>query len=63
MSGFRTRLQGDTLAAIQARQLALEAQMKTDSKAAAIKVVRHHSEKKEWTEDDTANVLGALGLT
>lgn len=60
--GFRTGLHGDTLVALQQRQLALEAQMKQGAKAAASRVIKRHSKKKEWPEGDLEEVLGALGL-
>lgn len=63
MSQFNTRMSGDTLVALQQRQMALEANMKMNAKDAATKVVERHGKKHEWTEEDLAAVMGALGLT
>lgn len=53
---------GDTLAALQAKQLAQEAQLKMNARISAAKVVTFHSKKKKWPEGDLDEVLGALGL-
>ena len=61
MSHFRTGGQG-TLAAIQARQMALESRLKEDSRAVAARIVETHSVREKWPEEDVTEVLSALGL-
>ena len=51
-----------TLAAIQARQHALEQQLKEDSREVAVRVIEQHGTRKEWPEGDMDEVLYALGL-
>jgi hypothetical protein len=62
MTTWKTHLVGGTLAALQARQMALEAQMKVNAKDAASRVVQRHGKDKGWSEEDIKNVMGALGL-
>ena len=61
MSHFRTGGQG-TLAAIQARQMALESRLKEDSRAVAARIVEDHGAREKWPEEDVTEVLSALGL-
>jgi len=53
---------GDTLAALQQAQLALECQLKESARTRAQRVVRFQSQKHDWPEEDLEEVLGALGL-
>lgn len=62
MSDFRTGIQGGTLSALHARQVALDNQLKKDSRAAAARCVEKFSSDHDWPGEDVTVVLQALGL-
>lgn len=62
MSHFKTTTQGSTSAAIQARQMALENQLREDSRTVAARVIETHGTRNQWPKEDVSEVLSALGL-
>lgn len=52
----------DTYAALQRAQLEREKQLKTTEREAAGRVMERHAQRNNWTEEDVAEVRGALGL-
>lgn len=61
MSAFRP-MTGGTLAALQAAQLLREKQLKENFRATAASNVRTFAVDHKWPEEDTTEVLKALGL-
>jgi hypothetical protein len=52
----------DTYAALQRAQLERERQLKTTEREAAGRVVERYAKRNDWTEEDVAEIRGALGL-